>query len=281
MADNSYKNGDKDNDLLKKILRTLTNAFGSGSGGSADALDVVVKDATSSTKAAVTSDPLTPADPGLVVKDVLISDWLENGSWAPPISAQDGAIVTLGGQGDTLETDPTQSASLIALAKGVLSLISDGLNVGGFTTLIKDTTAVSASPDYSIGDAFGGKRTLSNVVRVSGGTAVWESLVIMDRANQKPGLEIYIFDADPSGATITDNSAFDFSTDDLKVIAKLTVASSDYVTIDSTAWAKFSGIGQVVKPASGTTLYAAFVCTGAPNMAATTDIQAVWGFLQD
>ena len=153
-------------------------------------------------------------------------------------------------------------------------------NVGGFTTAIKDTTAVSTSPAYTAGDAVGGKRTLANAVKTAG-TGVLESIVVLDRANQKAALEIFIFDADPTAATITDNAAFVFSTDDLKVLARISVAATDYVTLNSKAVAIVRGLGVALKAASGTSLFAAVVTTGTPTFSVTTDVQVTFGILQD
>lgn len=196
------------------------------------------------------------------------------------VTIADGADVTQGAKADAAVTNPAASASEIALLKGLLTVMATLTNVGGFSQSIKDTTAISASPDYSIGDAVGAKRTLLNAVRTPG-TAILEDIVILDRANQKPGLEIIIFDADPTAATITDNAAFVFSTDDLKVVARVTVNTSDYITINSKAIAHIPNLGRLVKAASGTTLYAAIVATTAYNAAAVDDLQVIYKFLQD
>jgi hypothetical protein len=94
-------------------------------------------------------------------------------------------------------------------------------------------------------------------------------------------MTIFIFDSDPSSATITDNAAFVFSTDDLKVIAQISIAAGDYVTTNSKAYAQISGLSIPVKAASGTSLFAAVVTTGTPTFAATTDVQLEVGILQD
>lgn len=154
-------------------------------------------------------------------------------------------------------------------------------NVGGYTSVIKDTTAVSTSPAYTAGDAVGGKRTITGALRTSGGTGILESVQILDRANQKAAMELFIFDSDPSAATITDNSAFVFSTDDLKVLAHVTIAATDYVTINSKAIATIKGLGIALKGNATSTLYAALVTTGTPTYAATTDVQLIYGILQD
>lgn len=141
------------------------------------------------------------------------------------------------------------------------------------------TPTVSTTPAYTAGDAIGGKITIANAVRVSGGVSILQSIHILDRANQKPAGTILIFNADPSAATITDNSAFVFSTDDLKVVASIPVAAFDYVTINSKAVATLRNIGAEVKVASGTTLYAAFVAANTPTFVATSDLQLIFGLL--
>lgn len=173
---------------------------------------------------------------------------------------------------------PADTLAAVTTVSTVSTLTSG--NVGGFTTVIKDTTAVSTSPAYTTGDAVGGKRTIANAVRAQG-TGILQSITVLDRANQKGGLTIFIFDADPTNATITDNSAFVFSTDDLKVIAQISIAAGDYVTTNGKAVAQVSGLAIPVKAASGTSLYAAVVTTDAPTFVATTDLQIEYGILQD
>lgn len=149
----------------------------------------------------------------------------------------------------------------------------------GAGAVVTPTVTVSTTPAYAAGDSVGGKLTLTSAVRVSGGIALLQSVVILDRANQKPAGTLLIFDSDPSAATITDNAAFVYSTDDLKVVAAIPVATTDYITINSKAIANIRNIGAVVKAASGTTLYAAFVLTSTPTFAATSNVQIELGFI--
>lgn len=154
------------------------------------------------------------------------------------------------------------------------SMISNGAGA-----VVTPTVTVSTTPAYAAGDSVGGKLTLTSAVRVSGGIALLQSVVILDRANQKPAGTLLIFDSDPSAATITDNAAFVYSTDDLKVVAAIPVATTDYITINSKAIANIRNIGALVKAASGTTLYAAFVLTSTPTFAATTNVQIELGLI--
>lgn len=153
--------------------------------------------------------------------------------------------------------------------------------VGGVSASITPTITVSTTPAYTAGDSIGGKITLANAVRVSGGTALLASVMILDRANQKPAGTILIYNADPTAATLTDNAAVVNSTDDLKVIAAIPVAATDYVTINGKAYANPSFDAKVVKAASGTSLFASFTTTTTPTFAVTTDWQMTFGLAQD
>lgn len=153
--------------------------------------------------------------------------------------------------------------------------------VGGSSTEVTVNPTVSTSPAYSSGDNIGGKQTLSNALRVSGGTAMLVGIMLLDRSNQKPTGQIFIFNADPTSATLTDNTATAFSTDDQKVIAMIQIASSDWVTVNGKAYCNLRNLGILVKATSGTTLYAAFNTTSTPTFAATTNLQIKYKFLRD
>jgi len=148
---------------------------------------------------------------------------------------------------------------------------------GGKT--VTPTITVSTSPAYTAGDSLGGKITLANAVRVSGGLSLLQSIMIADRANQKPAGTIFIYNADPSAATLTDNVAMVNSTNDFNIVAQIPVLNSDYVTVNSKAYAKLRNIGAEVGALTGTTLYASFALTNTPTFAATTDVQMMYDFI--
>jgi hypothetical protein len=153
--------------------------------------------------------------------------------------------------------------------------------VGGNSTTITPTATVSTSPAYTAGDDVGGLLTLTSALRAAGHNVVLQNIMILDRANQKPTGSIFIFNGNPAAATITDNAAFVFSTDDLKVLARIPVTSSDWVTFNSKALCDLGNLGRVLTPASGTTLYAVFVTDSTPTFVATTDLQIQFGLLRD
>ena len=169
---------------------------------------------------------------------------------------------------------------LVLAAKQLLALTGGGAKIGGNTVVITPTITVDTAA-YAAGDSIGGKITLTDAMRVSGGTGVLSGITLIDRANQKPALEIFIFDSNPAAATITDQAAFVFSTDDLKVIAKIVVEAADWTTINSKATAELANLNRVVKASGSANLYAAIVAGGAPDFAAGTDLQLRFKFFQD
>lgn len=152
--------------------------------------------------------------------------------------------------------------------------------VGGNTQNLVLALTVTASA-YSAGNSIGGKLSFTSALRASGANITVNSLMILDRANQKPTGNLYFFNADPTAATLTDKTAFVFSTDDLKVIGCIPITTSDWVTTNTKAFFRRSGIGLPVSPTSGTTVFAAFITDSTPTFAATTDVQIVLGVLRD
>lgn len=150
--------------------------------------------------------------------------------------------------------------------------------VAGSALVVTPTITVDTAV-YAAGDSIGGKIVLPNAVRVSGGTSLLYHIHIFDRSNQKPTGNILLFNADPAAATITDNAAFVYSTDDFKQVARIPVAAGDYVTINSKASADLANLGRQVKAVTGTSLWAVFVTDGAPDFVAATDLQIIFKFI--
>jgi len=117
-----------------------------------------------------------------------------------------------------------------------IGTISAGENhigeVANGAVTISPTVTVSTSPAYTSGDAIGSKLTLANATRISGGITMLQTISLIDRSNQKPTGFIYFYNADPSAATLTDNTAIANSTDDAKIIGQVPILGSDYTVID-------------------------------------------------
>lgn len=144
----------------------------------------------------------------------------------------------------------------------------------GSGTCIKINPTVTAGA-YAANDIVGGKLTITDAARVSGGLVRLENIVITDRANQKAGGYILLFDADPTAATLTNDGPLTLSTDDFKVVARIDVSAADYISLGSTpkAVADIPYSGRLMKTVGSKNLYAVFVTIGTPTYAAATDVQ--------
>jgi len=152
------------------------------------------------------------------------------------------------------------------------------LRTSQLVNLIKLSPTITApATPYTAGDNVGGIQILANAVSPRGAGSL-RSLAILDKSNQKAALDILIFSVSPNAATTTDNAAFVLSTDDLNVIARIAVATGDYVTIGGEAFCQKSGLDLAVQAASGFTLYAVAVTSGTPTYAAGA-LQFIWGTL--
>lgn len=182
-------------------------------------------------------------------------------------------------------------AGKIRRAMDVNIVDENGLRQGevGYTGPIVQATSSSKliSPPitvdtaaYTIGDCIGGKLTLTDAVRVSGGSGVLQTITIVDSSNIKPALEIIIFNSNPNAATLTDGSAIAFSTDVSKVIQRIPVYTSDYTTVGGVAIATITP-GMIVQAVGSANLYAALNAVAAHDFVAATDLQVKFGLLQD
>lgn len=156
----------------------------------------------------------------------------------------------------------------------------------GFLTVVSVTPTVTAGAAYNATtkNSVGGKQTLPGAVPISGGVAILQSVLVLDKANQKAPLTILLFNGDPTGGTYTDNGQVNLSTDLAKVIRRINVTAGDYETIDNSgtdyAIAEIGAISKLVKASSGTSLYAVIITTGTPTYASTSDLTLRFGFLQ-
>lgn len=173
--------------------------------------------------------------------------------------------------GDRLKTIATSLA-------GILSVV-------GKQTTVTVTPTISATPDYSADDNLGGLMTLTDAMRVSGGSGILQSIEISDHANQGPTLgtmDILIFDSTPAG-TYTDNSAFPTlgQAACAKHLGTIHIGLGDWITTGGSAFCTKAGIGLGVTASGSANLYAAVNVKQALNMAATDDLTFRFNFLQN
>lgn len=217
--------------------------------------------------AAATTDPaqVVAVSPNNVVK-------VGDGTTSLVIKAASTAAVA----GDTSAVVALSPNSPLPAGSSVIGTVS------GTTKDITPTLAVTASA-YAAGNCMGGKLTLTSAMRISGGTGTWQTLTITDAGNQKPLLDVLLFTSNPAG-TFTDKSAFPTMSvaDNALVLARISILSTDWVTFGGSAYCT-KVVGAIPVTAAGSAnLYAAMnVTSGTPTPTATTNLNAVFGFLCD
>lgn len=160
---------------------------------------------------------------------------------------------------------------------------SQPASVAGAAASISLTPTISTTA-YAAKDVVGGKLTLANAVRVSGGIAILQSVFVLDRANQKAAISILLFDADPTASTLTNDAEANIVSADIpKLIRRIDIAASDYVTTDHAgtdfATAEIAALSKLVKAASGTSLYAVVITSGTPSYGVNDALTVRFGFL--
>lgn len=114
--------------------------------------------------------------------------------------------------------------------------------------------------------------------------AVMKSLLVADAGNQKAPLTIIFMNAQKATAP-TDAAAFTWTAADLRnVVAVVNVASDDYETVDSKAFAmiELSRVLELENTMKDPFRFWVYVVTtGTPTYVATTDLQFFLGLLAD
>ena len=104
------------------------------------------------------------------------------------------------------------------------------LKVGGYTKVAVNTITTTNGLAYASGDNIGGRISILNAVRVTGGTGFICDVQVVDVTNQRPAIEIDFFTSSPTG-TYTNHSAQSFATADaLLYLGKVNIAAADYTT---------------------------------------------------
>lgn len=161
------------------------------------------------------------------------------------------------------------------------------------TDVIGASDVISVSPTistsaYTAKDCVGGAMTISNPVRLTGGTCVLESIAIVDKDSEEAIFDFHFFSDAP---TATDNAVFD-PTDTQLVDHYLGtvygVGNTDvdpqavYSTLNDNSVCSKRNIGLVLAAAAtASSIYCVVVTQGTPTYTSTSDLNFKFGFLQD
>jgi hypothetical protein len=226
------------------------------------------------------------------------------GANAQQMAAAGGA--TSANQGTTADvpcTVPTSATacSEIAIAKAIANVANSATPAGEnhigeiASNQIKVQVAqtVTAASAYAAGNAIGGLQTIAGAARVSGslgaaGTGgILTGLMMNSKSLQTTQVDVFLFDANPSGSTCTDKTAFSLATADFdKVIGVVTIPGTAangagwYAgTVGSTGVATYYPVTYDL--ASATSIFACAVTRGTPTYTATTDVSFKYNILRN
>ena len=178
------------------------------------------------------------------------------------------------GKADLDETQPVSLATLPATEK-LIGLV-------GASDAVVTITPTMAAEAHSAGDLLFDSTEVAGAVRANASTAIVQSITIIDKGDQKPGMTLIFANAAtdfgaPGGVPDPDD------TEILTVIGQCVVETGDYVDwgANSVAQVPASQLGFLVKAGAATTsVYLAAMATATPTPASTSDLQISIGFLR-
>lgn len=179
----------------------------------------------------------------------------------------------ISGAGDTAEYSPAVKADL--QVGGVDAGASNPVPVGG--NLIRSApaaTPATSTTAYASGDVLGASMRLVNAMRIAAGSGFLQDLTATLKSVQTAPLDAFLFRADPTASTFTDNAAFAVAAADLdKVIG--VVSLTKVTSLGNGCIYEANQIGRSMKLDAGRDLWVVFVWRGAPTLSSTSDIAAV------
>jgi hypothetical protein len=159
---------------------------------------------------------------------------------------------------------------------------AENVQAGGFIKTVTTQLTVSTTPAYGAGDLVGGKVTLTDAVRISGGTGRIKSVMVSDLGKQSIGLDVIFFNSNPSGTTFTDNAALDIADADItKVIAVVSVGTTSFAALSDNSVGDAGDVDRPFTADGSADIYACIVTRGAPTYPSTSDIQLRVAIQQD
>lgn len=149
------------------------------------------------------------------------------------------------------------------------------------TRIFRNRPGVTAGA-YSAGNVVGGIQAIGPLdTTISRG--IVRHVAISDRANQKAALTLLFFQDNPAAGTYADHGAPTFAAaDDLLYIGKVEIASTDYTTVSTAAFAtKECNLSIRGNDDVNRKVYVVAITSGTPTYVAVTDLQFIFGIQMD
>lgn len=144
------------------------------------------------------------------------------------------------------------------------------------TSIFRDVRVLAVSPtvddtpNYTAGDNMGGLMTFTTVFGMDGGGGRLDNILIADTSGANGfQIDVWFFDANPTGSTFTDNDAQNVAAADFTKVIDI-VAVTEWDRQNEIARAR--NIGSSFVLSGHDSLYVAMEARGAFNLAAITDI---------
>lgn len=150
--------------------------------------------------------------------------------------------------------------------------------VGSPVDVITVTPTVLNADAYDAGDTVFDATVVTGAVRVSGGSALLQSIVVADKDDQKAQLRLVFFDSTVTFGT-ADSAPSLSDADSLKCLGSVEIAAADYIDFGGASVATVKGIGLLCKASGSANLYVAAMTSGTPTYT-TGGLQLRLGFLQ-
>ena len=152
------------------------------------------------------------------------------------------------------------------------------LAVGGHS-VVKEVTLSLDTNQYASGDVLAATQEIASALRLSGGSGVLHSVVVLDKDDQGEALDLVFLSA--NGAIGTENAAVSVSDAVADtIIGVVEVAAGDFVDLVNSQIAVKTSLGMVIEVASGTSLYVAAISRGTGTYTAAGVTLKV-GIIQD
>lgn len=144
--------------------------------------------------------------------------------------------------------------------------------------------AASFVTQYSSGDVIGAVNEIP-LASVSSGLAIkLDTVVVLDKANQKASLDLVFFNENPATSIGTDNNAYALDDTDLtKVVGRFSITGSDYVSSSTTnAEVTYRNVGLTLGlKAKSKSLWMAVISRGTPTYGSASDLIVKLALEQD
>lgn len=180
---------------------------------------------------------------------------------------------------DSVITNTTGLATAANQSSANTKLDTVIANTGAGSVCLTNTPTVTAGA-YTSGMVVGGKQSLANAVRSSGGSGIIQSVSVSKKTALTAPYDVYFFHTDPTNSTFTDNSALALNVADLPYLIGV-AHCTDLVDNGTPKTLQANNLAIPFKLATGTTLYAVAVIRGAETLASTSAIVMNVGILQD